>query len=66
MEKKVSVIKSSDNISPYIVEYLVDTEADIDQLPTDGRQAWPGSTCLVAENSSVYILNNKNEWVKLG
>lgn len=66
MERKVSVIKSSDNISPYIVEYVVDTEADITLLPVDGKQAWPGSTCLVTENSSVYILNNKNEWVKLG
>ena len=66
MAKKVSILKQSDNISPYIVEYVVDTEADIALLPTDGRQAWPGSTCIVIENSTVYMLNNQNIWVKLG
>ena len=51
-----TVIKQSDNISPYIVEYIVDTEADIASLPTDGKQAWPGSSCLVANTSIVYVL----------
>ena len=60
-----TVIKQSDNISPYIVEYIVDTEADIASLPTDGKQAWPRSSCLVANTTKVYVLNNSNQWVKL-
>lgn len=60
-----SILKQSDNISPYIIEYVADTEADIASLPTDGR-AKPGSVCIVTENSTVYMLNNQNAWVKLG
>lgn len=66
MARKISILKQSDNVSPYIVEYVVDTEADVALLPTDGRSAWPGSTAIVTENASVYILNNQNIWVKLG
>ena len=60
-----TVIKQSDNISPYIVEYIVDTEADIASLPTDGKQAWPGSSCLVANTSNVYVLHNSTQWLQL-
>jgi hypothetical protein len=59
-----SIIKQNDNVSPYIIEYIADTPEDIKKLPT--TIANPGSTCLVASDSSVYILNNKREWVKLG
>ena len=59
-----SIIKQSDNISPYVIEFVADTEADVEQLPT--ISAFPGSTCIVTENASVYILNNEKNWVKLG
>jgi len=59
-----SITKQSDNISPYIVEYVADTEADVAQLPT--TSAYPGSTCLVIETATVWILNNNRKWVKLG
>lgn len=59
-----SIIKQSDNISPYVIEYVADTEADVKNLPTKGAN--PGSTCIVADTASVYILNNAREWVKLG
>jgi len=61
----ISILKQSDNISPYIIEYVADTEADINLLPTDGKAAKPGSVCIVTGNSTVYMLNNLNTWVKL-
>ena len=60
----ISIIKQNDNISPYIIEYIADTPDDIKRLST--TIANPGSTCLVASDSSVYILNNQRKWVKLG
>lgn len=59
----ISIIKQNDNISAYVTEFVADTEADIEKLPT--HAVAPGSTCIVAETSNVYILNTKHEWVKL-
>lgn len=63
VKEMYSVIKQNDNISAYVTEFIVDTEADIATLPT--KDVFPGSTCIVAETSNVYILNSKKEWVKL-
>ena len=57
-----SIYKQNDNISAYVTEFVADTEADIQNLPDS---AYPGSTCLVTENSSVYIKNASNQWVKI-
>lgn len=59
------------------VSYLADYVSDISNLPTsvsEGTQedgssnvnavCMPGSTCRVAEDSSVWILNNQNKWVE--
>jgi hypothetical protein len=61
-EKKYAIIKQNDNVAPYITEYIVDDEADVKELPTN---VYPGSTCIVASSSNVYILNTKKEWVRL-
>lgn len=45
--------------APYVVEYVADKESDIKNLPT---HVAPGSTCIVVESSSVYMLNNNKEW----
>ena len=37
-------------------------ETDIKDLPVDVQ---PGSTCIVVNPTSVYMLNTKQEWVKL-
>lgn len=57
------VYKQNDNISAYVTEYVADTEADIADLPTT---VYPGSTCIVTETSSVYMLSANHQWVKLG
>lgn len=57
-----SIIRQNDNTSSYITEFIVDTEADIKDLPTSVDA---GSSCLVANNGTVYILNNAKVWTKL-
>lgn len=42
--------------------YVADDETDIKDLPVDVQ---PGSTCIVVNPTSVYMLNTKQEWVKL-
>ncbi len=57
--------------------YLADYSSDIENLPTSeskgtqgaeglsvNSKCSPGSICLVAENSSVWILNNQNQWIE--
>ena len=57
-------LKQQSNKNDYnYKEFIVDTDADIADLPTKGVA--PGSNCLVVETSDVYILGNDNEWHKL-
>lgn len=59
----ISIMKQNDKETYGVISYLIDTEADVKNLPT---HCAPGSTALCAETSDVYILNNKKKWVKLG
>lgn len=54
--------KQNDDIQAYVTEFIADTEADVANLPTT---VYPGSTCIVANTATVYILNASNQWVKL-
>lgn len=58
-----NIIRSNDNTAPYVTEFVVDTEDGVLELPT--KSVAPGSTCLVTENTSVYILSPQRIWVKL-
>lgn len=55
----------------YYHEYVCDTVADINTLPTgvDMGQSKikprPGSTAVVTADSSVYVLANNRQWVLL-
>lgn len=44
-------------------EYIVDTEADIADLPVDDNA--PGSTAFVIETSAVYMFNTEGEWIEI-
>ena len=55
-------IKRADVSDPYLGEFVVDTEAEVKELPTHFA---PGSTCICIANSSVYMLSNSKEWKKL-
>ena len=57
-----SAYQNSDNLVPYYVDLVADEVADIDTLPTDFA---PGSTCLVIENSSVYVLGVNGVWKEI-
>lgn len=51
--------QNSDNIVPYYQDIVADSLSDINTLPTDSA---PGSTCLVLEDSSVWVLGSDRVW----
>lgn len=61
-EKKIasySSYQNSDNIAPYYAALVADTTTDVDGLPVEFA---PGSTCVVIEDSSLWILGNDKIW----
>ena len=58
-----SIKQQGDTVQSYVIEAVADTRADNARLPT----TWAvGSTCLVIEDSSVWILGNDLIWHELG
>ena len=56
------IYKSGDMTMAYVVELVADTLEDKDNLPTTFA---PGSTCLVQEDSSVWMLSPSRHWEEL-
>lgn len=56
------IIKNSDTTQPDVVEIVVDTRNDLDEVPTTFGV---GSNCIVLENSSVLMLGNDKKWHEL-
>ena len=57
-----SIKQQGDTVQTYVIEAVADTRADIASLPT----TWAvGSTCLIIEDSSVWILGNNLIWQEL-
>ena len=56
------VISNGVNIQSSVVEIVVDTLAELDDVPTDFGV---GSDCIVLENSSVWMLGNDKLWHEL-
>lgn len=54
--------KQSNRLDYNLREYICDTPADLNDIPTDCE---PGSTTLVISTSEVYILNTEKEWKRL-
>ena len=57
-----TIYKNGDNTQSALVELVADTVADIDSLDTS---YFPGSTCIVTEDSSVYMLGVDKVWHEL-
>lgn len=54
--------KNDNGFPGYHEEYIVDTRMDMHTVPRDCE---PGSTCLVIEDSSVWVLNTNHEWKEI-
>ena len=59
-----TIIGQSGNTATYRTDFLVDTLAEIQNLPKKGSVI-PGSAALCLENTSVWVLNNENTWVEI-
>ena len=57
-----SVLNQSGRDTTYRMDLLVDTTAEIQNLP---KNIAIGSACLCLEDKNVYILNNAKEWVEV-
>lgn len=57
-----NIKQQGDTVENGILEYVADTREDIKKIPPMGRM---GSTCLVIEDSSVWILGSDKQWHKL-
>lgn len=56
------VIKNGDNTASNVVEITADLISDVNDLPTNYGV---GSSCIVLENSSVWMLGNDKQWHQL-
>lgn len=61
----VRIMKQNNEIQQYVIEFVVDKEEDIKDLPTDPSVVYPGSAAVVCETSDVWMLNNEYVWVLL-
>ena len=57
-----TVTANGDNIQSSVVEIVADNLTDITNLPTTFGA---GSSCIVLENSSVWMLGNDKAWHQL-
>lgn len=44
-----------------MVELVADSRSDVLTLPTDCA---PGSSCLILEDFSIWMMNSKKQWVE--
>jgi hypothetical protein len=58
-------IKQQDHNNTYYTEFVVDTIADLQNLPSNFNAVAVGSAAICLENSEVYMLNSEGEWVML-
>ena len=54
----IALTSNRNNTSYGVNSYVADDETDIKDLPVDVQ---PGSTCIVVNPTSVYMLNTKQE-----
>ena len=55
-----SVIQQGDTVQYNVYNVVCDTLQDKEELPTDKWNS--GSTCIVLEDSSVWMLGNDSVW----
>lgn len=59
----INVTSTSGHVTYGLKEFIVDTRSEIDSLPIDSV---PGSSCLVLEDFSIWLMNSNNQWIELG
>ena len=61
------VIANGEDIQQSVVEIVADNLTDINNLQAEAQTAYygAGSSCIVLENSSVWMLGNDKVWHEL-
>lgn len=58
-----AIIKQQNTNSAYYTEFVIDTDADLDNVPID--ECSVGSSVLCLDTGDVYMLNSAKEWVEI-
>jgi hypothetical protein len=58
-----SIISNSNKTAYGKKSFIVDEQEDLSKIPT--KRLVPGSTAFVIANSQQYMLNHKQEWIRL-
>ena len=58
----VNLLSQSGHQGYGIKEYVLDTPADLDNLPVTDKM---GSTAFIISTSQIYIINSKGEWKEI-
>ncbi len=56
------IVKQGEDINYQYKEIVVDTEAEVSGVSTEG--ICPGSILYLIENGNFYMLNTKKKWIK--
>lgn len=59
----IAKMKTSGHTQYGVSEFIIDTPDDLDNLPINIPM---GSTAFCISDSSVYMINSKGEWKKIG
>ena len=57
-----SLYANDDNITYGVKKFIIDTEANVEELPTNVK---PGSSALVLSNSSIWVFGFDEKWSKI-
>lgn len=59
----INLYKHDGEVLYGIKEFLLDTQDDLSQLPTNVKA---GSTALVISSGALYMLNGSKQWIEIG
>jgi len=60
----INIRKQGDRVTAYLTEFVVDTVAEVDELPVFPNTA-RGSVCFCIENGAIYILGGDDKWTAM-
>ena len=58
-----AVTKQQNSNTAYYTEFVIDTDADLPNIPIE--ECSVGSAALCLDTGSVYMLNSEREWIEL-
>lgn len=61
----IKITAQRGEVEAYVIEFVVDTRSDIQDLAIKYPKSAAGSTCICVEDSSVWMLSGDGAWHEL-